>query len=93
MAAETDGNDVPWILVATYGVADFLLPEGFTAPGRAAVLREASLVTEAGRLALARVGRRVGGPRTPYADRGAGRDADPVVLVPGFNCGVLFSIA
>lgn len=73
--------------MATLGIADFLLPEGFTAPGRAAVLREASVVTEAGRLALARVSRRVGGPRTPYADRGAGRDADPVVLVPGFLAG------
>jgi triacylglycerol lipase len=73
--------------VATFGVADFLLPEGFTAPGRAAVLREVSVVSEAGRLALARVSRRVGGPRTPYADRGAGRDAEPVVLVPGFLAG------
>jgi triacylglycerol lipase len=73
--------------MATLGIADFLLPEGFTAPGRAAVLREASVVTEAGRLALARVSRRVGGPRTPYADRGAGRDADPVMLVPGFLAG------
>jgi triacylglycerol lipase len=80
-------NVVPSILVATFAVADFLLPEGFTVPGRAAVLREASVVTEAGRLALAGMSRRVGGPRTAYADRGAGRDADPVVLVPGFMAG------
>ncbi|WP_202879277.1 esterase/lipase family protein [Nocardioides cynanchi] len=73
--------------MASQGIADFLLPEGFTAPGRAAVLREVSVVTEAGRLALARVSGRVGPPRTAYADRGAGRDADPVVLVPGFLAG------
>jgi triacylglycerol lipase len=73
--------------VATFGVADFLLPEGFTAPGRAAVLREATLITEAGRLAVARLGRRIGGPHRAYAERGAARDADPVVLVPGFMAG------
>ena len=58
--------------MATIGIADFLLPEGFTAPGRAAVLREVSVVTEAGRLALARMSGHVGAPRTPYADSGAG---------------------
>jgi len=73
--------------VATVSVADFLLPEGYTAPGRAAVLREASVVTEVGRLALTRLSRRVSGHQTPYADRAAGRDADPVVLVPGFMAG------
>jgi pimeloyl-ACP methyl ester carboxylesterase len=77
------------MLVASFAVADFLLPEGFDAPGRAAVLREASVVAEAGRLALSRVGRRLGGhvAGTPYAGAGMTRDADPVVLVPGFLAG------
>ncbi len=71
--------------MATFAVADFLLPEGFVAPERRAVLREARLVTEAGRLAWSRL-RRAGGP-TPYAARVAIRDVDPVVLVPGFLAG------
>jgi triacylglycerol lipase len=78
------------LLVATFAVADFLLPEGFDAPGRAALLREASVVAEAGRLAWSRTGRRLGGqvgPRSPYAGGAAPRDADPVVLVPGFLAG------
>jgi pimeloyl-ACP methyl ester carboxylesterase len=70
---------VPSVLVATFAVADFLLPEGFAAPGRGAVLREATLVTEAGRLAWSRLGRRVGLVAAP--------DPGPVVLVPGFMAG------
>jgi triacylglycerol lipase len=72
--------------VATFAVADFLIPEGFSAPGRGAVLREARVVAEAGRLAWSRVGRRVGG-RASYAARPVLRDADPVILVPGFMAG------
>jgi len=72
--------------VATYSVADFLLPEGYAAPRAAAVLREASVVTEAGRLAWSRLGRRVPGYQ-PYAGHGVVRDVDPVVLVPGFLAG------
>jgi triacylglycerol lipase len=68
------------------GVADFLLPEGFAAPSPGAVLREASVVTEAGRHAWERLGRRVTGHR-PYAGHGHSRDLDPVVLVPGFLAG------
>jgi triacylglycerol lipase len=80
-------EDVPSILVATFSVADFLLPEGYAAPRAASVLREASVVTEAGRFAWASLGRRVAGPRRPYADDTALRDVDPVVLVPGFMAG------
>lgn len=72
--------------MATFSVADFLLPEGYAAPRAAAVLREASVVTEAGRLAWSHLGRRVLTHR-PYAGHGAGRDVDPVVLVPGFLAG------
>jgi triacylglycerol lipase len=86
------GRDVvPSILVATFAVADFLLPEGFVAPGRGAVLREARVVTEAGRLAWSRLGarveRRVGSHHASYAGRPVLRDVDPVVLVPGFLAG------
>ena len=70
--------------MATSSVADFLLPEGFSAPGRGAVLRETRVLTEAGRLALSRLGR---GGRVPYVDRAGTRDVDPVVLVPGFLAG------
>jgi pimeloyl-ACP methyl ester carboxylesterase len=77
--------------VATFAVADFLLPEGFDAPARGAVLREALVLTEAGRLVWSRLvpsrlGSRRGEP-TPYAGQAARRDLDPVVLVPGFMAG------
>jgi triacylglycerol lipase len=78
---------VPSTLVATFAVADFLIPEGFAAPGRAAVLREVRLVGEAGRLAWSRLGHRVGAGHAAYAGRTLLRDADPVVLVPGFMAG------
>ena len=77
---------VPSILVATYSLADFLLPEGYAAPRAAAVLREASVVAEAGRFAWSRLGHRVHGHR-PYAGHSVVRDVDPVVLVPGFLAG------
>lgn len=73
--------------MASFSFADCLLPEGYAAPRTAAVLREASVVTEAGRLAWSRLGRRVSGPRRPYAGQTALRDVDPVVLVPGFMAG------
>jgi pimeloyl-ACP methyl ester carboxylesterase len=72
--------------VATYAAADFLLPEGFAAPGRGAVLREVRVVTEAGRLAWSRLGSRVRGEGPAYAGD-ASRDPGPVVLVPGFLAG------
>ncbi len=86
MPRQTGEDVVPSTLVASFSVADFLLPEGYAAPRASAVLREASVVTEAGRLAWSRLGARVAHHR-PYAGHGAVRDLDPVVLVPGFLAG------
>jgi triacylglycerol lipase len=65
-------------------VGSFLHPPGFVSPGLAAVLREGSLVAEAGRYAMRSAGdcRYHGGRIT----RGARRN-DPVLLVPGFLAG------
>ncbi|WP_182526002.1 esterase/lipase family protein [Nocardioides dongkuii] len=68
-------------------LASFLLPDGFARPGVAAVLREASLVGEAGRHVLRRVADRRVRRATPYAARALDRTADPVLLVPGFLAG------
>jgi pimeloyl-ACP methyl ester carboxylesterase len=68
-------------------LASFLLPDGFARPAVAAVLREGSLVTEAGRYALHAAGERRARRTAPYAGRSATRAADPVVLVPGFLAG------
>jgi pimeloyl-ACP methyl ester carboxylesterase len=68
------------------GVADFLVPEGYAAPHPGAMLREATVVAEAGRHAWERLGRRISGHH-PYAGHSATRDVDPVVLVPGFLAG------
>lgn len=68
-------------------LADFLLPEGFTAPGPAAVLREGSAVLEIGRFALRAAGDRRARRDTPYAARAGVRHGDPVLLVPGFLAG------
>jgi pimeloyl-ACP methyl ester carboxylesterase len=74
--------------VTVNALASFLLPEGFARPGMAAVLREASLVTEAGRLALRSLGDRRSRRGVPYASRATtSHGADPVVLVPGFLAG------
>ncbi|MEO9325695.1 alpha/beta fold hydrolase [Nocardioides sp. C4-1] len=68
-------------------LASFLLPEGFARPSLTAVLRESSVVTEAGRYAV-RAGeeRRIRRAR-PYTGRSAGRAVEPVILVPGFMAG------
>ncbi len=68
-------------------LASFLLPEGFARPALAAVLREGSVVTEAGRYALSRRHDRRVRRATPYAGRRALRTGDPVILVPGFMAG------
>ncbi|MCW2797493.1 alpha/beta fold hydrolase [Nocardioides sp.] len=68
-------------------LASFLLPDGFARPGVGAVLREGSLVTEAGRYALRSVGDRRERRSAPYTGRRVMRAADPVILVPGFMAG------
>jgi pimeloyl-ACP methyl ester carboxylesterase len=68
-------------------LAPWLTPEGFSAPGVRAVLREASMVAEAGRFAIGAIERRRVRRRSPYAGSAAVRHATPVILVPGFLAG------
>jgi triacylglycerol lipase len=68
-------------------LAPYLLPDGFGRPALAALLREGSVVTEAGRLAVDRRSARRTRRRTPYAARGVVRAPEPVLLVPGFLAG------
>ncbi len=68
-------------------LAPYLLPDGFGRPALAALLREGSLVTEAGRLAVHKGAARRTRRRTPYAARGVARSAEPVLLIPGFMAG------
>lgn len=67
-------------------MAAFLTPEGFSQPSVSAVLREGSLVTEAGRHAIQAFGSRGARRRTPYGSRPA-RVSEPVLMVPGFLAG------
>lgn len=68
-------------------LASFLLPEGFGRPRVGAVLREGSVVTEAGRYALRSHADRRTRRSTAYAGHSTTRAADPVLLVPGFMAG------
>jgi pimeloyl-ACP methyl ester carboxylesterase len=68
-------------------LAPYLMPDGFGRPPLAALLREGSLVSEAGRLAVHRSGARRTRRRTPYAGRSVVRAAEPVLVVPGFLAG------
>lgn len=68
-------------------LAPWLLPDGYGRPALAALLREGSLVTEAGRYAARRTVTHHARRRTPYAERAAARAAEPVLLVPGFLAG------
>ena len=68
-------------------MAPFLLPDGYGRPALAALLREGSVVAEAGRLAVRRGSARRERRRTPYSRRAAVRSAEPVLLVPGFLAG------
>ena len=70
-------------------VGSFLHPPGFVSPGLTAVLREGSLVAEAGRYAVRSAGN-CRSERGRASGRGAGRGSgrnDPVILVPGFLAG------
>ena len=67
-------------------MAAFLTPEGFSQPSLAAVLREGSVVTEAGRYAVQALGARGARRRTPHGSRPP-RVAEPVLLVPGVLAG------
>jgi len=68
-------------------LAPYLLPDGYGRPALAALLREGSFVTEAGRLAVHKGATRRTRRKTPYAARGAVRAAEPVLLIPGFMAG------
>lgn len=73
--------------VTSRTLASFLRPEGFDRPHPAAVLRESSIVGEAGRYALRTVEEHRTRRATPYAGRAAARPVEPVILVPGFMAG------
>jgi pimeloyl-ACP methyl ester carboxylesterase len=66
--------------------AAFLTPEGFSQPSVVAVLREGSVLTEAGRYAVSAFGSRGARRRTPLGARPM-RVGEPVLLVPGFLAG------
>lgn len=68
-------------------LADFLMPDGFARPTARAVIGEGRVIGEAGRYAWEAIGLRGERRHTPYADRGAKRDDEPVLLVPGFMAG------
>ncbi|MBM9459774.1 alpha/beta fold hydrolase [Nocardioides sp. zg-536] len=68
-------------------MAPWLLPEGYGRPALAALLRESSVLTEAGRFAARRSTTRVVRRRTPFSERSAARAAEPVLLIPGFLAG------
>lgn len=78
----------PSVRAVTDGtLAAFLLPDGFARPQVRAVLQEASVLTEAGRYAIASREARRARRSTPYTGRRVVRSADPVLLVPGFLAG------
>jgi triacylglycerol lipase len=70
-------------------LGSFLLPDGFARPRVRDVLREGSVVLEAGRYAASSLEERRRRWRAPYATRGAVVTDEPVVLVPGFMAGDL----
>ena len=74
-------DDVP----GTMG--EFLLPPGFKRPGIHEVLREGSVVCEAGRFAVSSITDRRRDRGASYVERATARNGDPVLLVPGFMAG------
>ncbi len=67
-------------------MAEFLTPDGFVQPSVAAVLREGSVITEAGRYAVQALAARGSRRRTPFGSHPV-RAGEPVLLVPGFLAG------
>jgi pimeloyl-ACP methyl ester carboxylesterase len=67
----------------------FLLPDGFARPRVRDVLREGTVVREAGRYAVFSLEERRRRWATSYADRVLPRTDEPVLLVPGFMAGDL----
>ncbi len=74
------------MIVTQRTTAAFLTPEGFSQPSAAAVLREGSVVAEAGRYAAHALGWHGTRRRTPLGARPV-RVSEPVLLVPGFLAG------
>ncbi len=68
-------------------LGSFLLPEGFHRPHPLEVLREGSVVLEAGRYAVVSLDERRRRWATSYATRQQPRTEEPVILVPGFMAG------
>ncbi len=68
-------------------MAPWLMPDGFNRPPLAALLREGSLVTEAGRFAAHRGAGHAARRPTSWASRPATRVSEPVLLIPGFLAG------
>jgi triacylglycerol lipase len=68
-------------------LGSFLLPSGFRRPAMLEVLREGSVVAEAGRFALAARTERRRGRQASYVARSSSGSGDPVLLVPGFLAG------
>jgi triacylglycerol lipase len=73
--------------VTSTPLAGFLHPEGFVRPGVTAVLREGTVVTEAGRYAWRALERQRPHRSASRPVTAPDRSADPVVLVPGFMAG------
>jgi pimeloyl-ACP methyl ester carboxylesterase len=68
-------------------LGSFLLPEGFHRPRARDVLREGTVVLEAGRYAVESLDERRRRWTTSYAGRQEPRTEEPVILVPGFMAG------
>jgi triacylglycerol lipase len=68
-------------------LGSFLLPEGFQRPRPLDLMRESSVVLEAGRYAVESFDERRRRWTTSYAARGLPRTEEPVILVPGFMAG------
>ncbi|HRD62852.1 MAG TPA: alpha/beta fold hydrolase [Nocardioides sp.] len=68
-------------------LGSFLLPEGFARPRVLDVLRESTVVVEAGRHAVTSLDERRRLWRASYAGSAASQSTDPVILVPGFMAG------